>query len=282
MRIEFTKMHGLGNDFVFVDDLAGGLALSPEDVRAICARHTGVGADGLISVRRDDSGGFYMHYFNGDGSLAETCGNGARCFVKYLADRGHIETSPAVFGTLGGRREAEFSRGGDGRVESVRVDMGQPVLAPVDIPADFEGDMVYDCPLDTELGTFRVTAVSMGNPHAVVWLDDDASIEDAPVTSVGPVIESDPRFPAKTNVEFAQRLSADRIALRVWERGVGETLACGTGACATLVASVLGCRTSRRATIVLPGGELDVEWGQDEHVYMTGPATESFTGVVEV
>jgi diaminopimelate epimerase len=282
MRIEFTKMHGLGNDFVFVDDLERELTLTPGLVRAMCDRHTGIGGDGLIAVQRDEPHGFYMHYFNADGSLAEMCGNGARCFVKYLADRGLIDSSPAVFDTLGGRREAAFTRAADGSVDSVRVDMGEPVLLPGEIPADFEGEVVYDCPIDTELGTFRVTAVSMGNPHAVVWLDGDTSIGDAPVATVGPLIESDPRFPAKTNVEFALRLSANRIALRVWERGVGETLACGTGACATLVASVLGCRTGRRATIQLPGGELDVEWADDEHVYMTGPATESFTGVVEV
>ena len=282
MRVEFSKMHGLGNDFLFVEDLDGELALTPAHVRAMCDRHTGVGADGLIAVQRDESGGYYMHYFNADGSLAEMCGNGARCFVKYLADRGLVDSSPVAFGTLGGPREAEFTRGHDKSVDSVRIDMGEPVLLPAEIPADFEGDLVYDCPLDTELGTFRVTAVSMGNPHAVLWLDDDTSIGDAPVATVGPLIENDPRFPAKANVEFALRLSADRIALRVWERGVGETLACGTGACATLVASVLGCRTGRRATIVLPGGELDIEWGDDEHVYMAGPATESFTGVVEV
>jgi diaminopimelate epimerase len=283
MRIDFTKMHGLGNDFVFVDDLDGDLGLEPDAVRAICARHTGVGADGLIAVQRDTSGeGYYMHYFNADGSLAEMCGNGARCFVKYLGERGLLDDSPAVFGTLGGVRRVEFDRGENGLVDSVRVDMGVPVLAPADIPADFEGDMVYECPVETALGVFAVTVVSMGNPHAVIWLDDGTAIEDAPVATVGPALETHPAFPAKTNVEFAQRVSEDRIRLRVWERGVGETLACGTGACATLVASVLGCRTGRRATVALPGGELDIEWGDDEHVYMTGPATESFTGVIEV
>jgi diaminopimelate epimerase len=159
------------------------------------------------------------------------------------------------------------------------VDMGEPILEPSLIPTTFTGAQVFECPIETEFGTYEVTAVSMGNPHAVIWVDD---VDQAPVDTVGPAIETDPHFPARTNVEFAEHAGDETIRLRVWERGVGETLACGTGACATLVAATLRCTVGRVATIELPGGELDVHWSEDGHVYMTGPATEVYTGHVEL
>lgn len=283
MRIEFTKMHGSGNDFVMIEDIDESLDFSPEAVQWFCDRNFGVGGDGLILIRpaSSDDADFFMHYYNADGSVAEMCGNGIRCFAKYLVDNGLVpETAEDVrVETLGGIKPISFTRGYDGTLYTATVDMGEPVLTPADIPARFEGEQVFQCPVDTEYGSFEITAVSMGNPHAVIWVDD---VDSAPVETVGPAIETDPRFPAKTNVEFAQYLGDDTIRLRVWERGVGETLACGTGACATLVAATLACIVGRSATIELPGGELLIRWDESGHVFMTGPATTVFTGSVEL
>ncbi|MGB4592950.1 MAG: diaminopimelate epimerase [Coriobacteriia bacterium] len=281
MELAFTKMNGLGNDFVFIEDLDEEIDLDPGAVAWLCDRHFGVGADGVILVRpaTTPDADYYMHYFNADGSLAEMCGNGARCFAKYVVDRGLVgaDVEDLTIETLGGLKPVHVTRDADGMMLAATVDMGEPVLDPSDIPVDFEGEMVYDCPLETELGTFNITAVSMGNPHAIMWVDD---VDEAPVETVGPVIEIHERFPGDTNVEFAQFVDADHIRLRVWERGVGETLACGTGACATLVAGVLSCRTGRSATIELPGGELLVRWHENDHVYMTGGAAEVFRGAI--
>lgn len=283
MRIEFVKMHGIGNDFVVIDDLAGTLELDPSAVQWICDRHFGVGSDGVILVRRatHDDADLYMHYFNADGSLAEMCGNGIRCFVKHAVDTGLVPQDAASVRveTLGGVKPVTFWRDDAGRMTVARVDMGVPELQPEKIPVDLPGDMVYDCPLETPHGTVRITAVSMGNPHAVIWVDD---VVEAPVETIGPAVEMHPAFPKRTNVEFAELVDETRIRLRVWERGVGETLACGTGACATLVAAVLSCRTGRSATVELPGGELEIRWHEDEHVYMTGTATTVFSGAIEV
>lgn len=283
MDLHFTKMHGLGNDFVIVDDLAREWDFDPDAVRLLCDRHFGIGGDGLILVRPATAQGadFFMLYFNADGTTAEMCGNGIRCFAKWLVDRGHVAGDSVNVQTLGGVRPVEVERDADGRMTVARVDMGAPVLDPPSIPTTFVGDQVFECPLDTALGTFKITAVSMGNPHAVIWVDD---IDTAPVETAGPIIERDPHFPAKTNVEFAQLVvgETDRVRLRVWERGVGETLACGTGACATGVAAALSCRTGRTLTVELPGGELGVAWSPDGHVYMTGTAEEVFCGTFRI
>ncbi len=283
MELRFTKMHGLGNDFVMVDDLDRSWDFDPDAVRLLCDRHFGIGGDGLILVRPATIEGadFSMLYYNADGTTAEMCGNGIRCFAKWLVDRGQVTGDSVNVQTLGGIRSVEIERCGDGVMTLARVDMGEPVLDPPSIPTTFEGQQVFECPLETSLGTFKVTAVSMGNPHAVIWVDD---VDTAPVDTLGPIIESDPHFPAKTNVEFAQLVEGetDLVRLRVWERGVGETLACGTGACATAVVAALSCRTGRTATIELPGGELSVEWAPDGHVYMTGPAEEVFAGVMTI
>ncbi|MDZ4177922.1 MAG: diaminopimelate epimerase [Coriobacteriia bacterium] len=283
MDIRFTKMHGLGNDFLVIEDLAEELDLAPEAVTWFCDRHFGIGGDGLILVRpaRVSDAEFFMLYYNADGTTAEMCGNGIRCFAKYLVDHGHLaaDSDSVRVQTLGGIKPITFTRDEDGRLLMATVDMGEPGLAPSQIPTTLPGESVYDCALETELGTFNITAVSMGNPHAVMWVDD---VDCAPVDTVGPLIETHPAFPAKTNVEFAQYVGDETIRLRVWERGVGETLACGTGACATLVAATLACYVGRFATIELPGGELSVRWDEDGHVYMTGPATEVFTGHVTI
>jgi diaminopimelate epimerase len=220
-----------------------------------------------------------MHYVNADGSLAEMCGNGIRVFAKYLSDRGLVTDGHLVVQTLGGLKTIEIVPGEDGTFALARVDMGEPVLDAAAVPTTLPGSPVISAPLATSIGTVALTCVSMGNPHAIMWVDD---VETAPVGEVGPEIEIDPAFPRHTNVEFAQMVGPSRIALRVWERGVGETLACGTGACATLVAAVLEDRCGRSAIIELPGGDLRVEWPPDGHVFMTGPAAQVFTGVFPI
>jgi diaminopimelate epimerase len=222
-----------------------------------------------------------MLYYNADGTTAEMCGNGVRCFAKYLVDRDVLDPAAGSVRvqTLGGIKPITFTRDDNGLMEAATVDMGAPVLEPALVPVDLPGGRVISHEIATDLGPFSFTAVSMGNPHAIIWVDD---VNSAPVSEVGPLLERHTLFPAKTNVEFAQVVEADRVRLRVWERGVGETLACGTGACATAVAGVLDGRTDRDVTIELPGGELSVSWDADDHVYMTGPATEVFRGTVEI
>lgn len=283
MLLEFTKMHGLGNDFVMVEDLDETLDLAPEAIAWFCHRNFGIGADGLILVRPSSvpDADFFMLYYNADGTTAEMCGNGVRCFAKFLVDRALVDKSAdsVRVQTLGGIKPITFSRDGAGLLATATVDMGEPILEPARIPVDLPGEHAIGHHIATEAGEFVFTAVSMGNPHAIIWVDD---VDSAPVRSVGPLIETDPLFPAKTNVEFAQPVGRTHIHLRVWERGVGETLACGTGACATLVAGVLAGHTDREATIELPGGELIVRWDENGHVYMTGPAVEVFSGTVSI
>lgn len=278
MNLRFTKMHGCGNDFIVVDDVANEWDFDEEAVQLLCDRHFGIGADGLILVRNasDPEGDFFMLYMNADGSLAEMCGNGVRVFAKYLDDAGRVNGDTIAVQTLGGIKRIDILRDEKGAFSLARVDMGTPVLDAAGIPTTLPGDPVVDALVTTDAGDVRVTCVSMGNPHAIVWVDD---VDSAPVTTTGPLVEVAPVFPRKTNVEFAQVVDSGRIRLRVWERGVGETLACGTGACATLVAAALTGRTGRSATIELPAGDLEIEWDEDGRVRMTGPAETVFTGV---
>lgn len=278
MDLRFTKMHGCGNDFVVVSDLDDAWDFEEDAVQLLCDRHFGIGADGLILVRRptDPAADFFMLYHNADGSLAEMCGNGVRVFARYLVEAGLVTGDSVAVQTLGGIKNVGIVRDDCGGFLLARVDMGSPVLAAADIPTTLPGDPVTDARVHTGLGDVSVTCVSMGNPHAITWVDD---VDEAPVTTLGPLVETAPEFPRKTNVEFAQVVAPDRIRLRVWERGVGETLACGTGACATLVAAALTGRTGRLATIELPGGDLDIEWTESGTVLMTGPADTVFTGV---
>jgi diaminopimelate epimerase len=283
MDLTFTKMHGLGNDFVVIEDLASTWDFAPEAVAWLCDRHFGIGGDGLILVRRSARADaeFYMLYHNADGSLAEMCGNGIRCLAKYLVDRKLVasDVSDLLIDTLGGPKPVTVVRGDDGLMTTATVDMGEPVLAPALIPARFDGDSVLDAPLATSRGEVSVTLVSMGNSHTVMWVDD---VDAAPVETLGPEIEVHERFPLHTNVEFVQVLAPGRVRMRVWERGVGETLACGTGACAVAVAAALTGRTGRSVTVELPGGELEIVWSEDDHVRMTGSAAEVFEGVVHL
>ena len=282
MKLTFTKMHGLGNDFVVIDDRDVVIDLDPDAVAWLCDRHFGVGADGVILVRPASApdADFMMLYFNADGTTAEICGNGVRCFVRYLVDHGLAGSETIGVQTLGGVRRVATAFDAAGAFEAATVDMGEPGLAPADIPTTLPGeDAVIGASLTTPVGTFEVTCVSMGNPHAVLWVDD---VDTAPVAAVGPAIETSDAFPNKTNVEFAQIAEDGVIRLRVWERGVGETLACGSGACATVVAASLAGLIDREAVIELPGGDLVVRWAEDGSVYMTGPAEEAFTGSIDL
>lgn len=280
-------MHGLGNDFIVIDDREQNLDFAPEAVAWLCDRNFGIGADGLMLVRPATlpEADYAWWFRNSDGSVAEACGNGIRCFAKYLVDHGLVPADQDVVRveTVLGVNEVSVTRAYDGALHMATVDMGEPRLRPADVPTllhcEDDENPVVACKLETEAGAFEVTCVSMGNPHCVIWVDD---VEQAPVETVGPVIETHPAFPNKTNVEFAQMVSEDQIKLRVWERGVGETLACGTGACATTVAASLTCRIGREATVELPGGELAIRWAENGHVFMTGPATEVFSGVVVI
>jgi len=281
MDLHFTKMHGLGNDFVVVDDRDATWDFDEDAVRWLCDRHFGVGADGLILVRKPtrDDADFAWEFRNADGSSAEMCGNGIRCLARWLVERELAGAGPIRVQTATGVAQVEVLRAADGAFVSARVDMGEPVLDAAAVPVELGHDQVIDQPLEPDAGPVRVTAVSMGNPHAVIWVDD---VDEAPVESLGPAVECHPAFPRKTNVEFANVDSPDHIRLRVWERGVGETLACGTGACAAVVAAALSCRTGRTATVELPGGELTVEWLPSGHIRMTGPAETVFSGVLEL
>jgi diaminopimelate epimerase len=285
MDLQFVKMHGLGNDFVVFEDLTSELDFTPDAVAWFCDRNFGVGGDGVILVRpaTTPDADYYMAYYNSDGSLAEMCGNGIRCFAKYVVDHGlvPVDRDEILVETLGGPKPIKITRAYDGTMYLATVDMGQPVLRPADIPAilNAEMDMAIDLPLETSVGAFEVTLISMGNPHCVLWADD---VDTAEVESIGPAVQALEVFPASTNVEFAQVVDPNLIRLRVWERGCGETLACGTGACATVVAASLSGRIGREATIELLGGELDIRWAEDDHVYMTGPAEEVFSGAITI
>jgi diaminopimelate epimerase len=285
MELAFVKMHGLGNDFIVMEDMAEELEFSAQAVEWFCDRNFGIGADGLILVRPSTTpeAQFFMLYYNSDGSVAEMCGNGVRCFAKYIVDTGMIpaDQDSVVVETLGGLKPITITRVEDGTMLLATVDMGEPVLAPAAIPTDMRcgtnEDMVVACPLETELGTFDVTPISMGNPHCVLWVED---VDAAPVWELGELIENHPMFPNKTNVEFAQMVGENVIRLRVWERGCGETLACGTGACAAAVVASLTLRIGREATVELPGGDLAIRWAEDGHVHMTGPAELVFSGTL--
>lgn len=281
LGIPFIKMHGLGNDYVFVDLYREGLAEPPWDPaevsRAVSPRRTGVGSDGLILVLRGGAASLRMRVFNADGSEAEMCGNGIRCFAKYAFEAGYT----------GGERLFPVETGAGlvwpevavegGVVRSVRVDMGPPRLRRADIPmAGPPDEPAVDAALSVEDRVVRVTSVSMGNPHCVVFVEEGAAPD---VDRLGPLLERHPAFPRRTNVEFVRLTAPDRLVVDVWERGSGRTAACGTGACAAVVAGALTGRSARSATVRLPGGELAVEWAEDGHVYMAGPAVEVFRGV---
>jgi len=280
--MRFTKMHGLGNDYVYINGLEedlSGLDLA-ELSRVLSDRHFGIGGDGIILVLPSAAADLHMRILNSDGSEAEMCGNGIRAFAKYAYERGLTAKTKLEVETGAGLIRPELTVEG-GVVTRVRVDMGEPRLLRREIPMAGEpGDeRVVGESIEVDGETVRVTCVSMGNPHCVLFVPSTA---EAPVTTLGPRLEHHPLFPSRTNVEFVEVLGRDRLRMRVWERGAGETLACGTGATASAVAAVLNGRADRAVTIELLGGELQWEWAPDNHVFLTGPATEVFSGEVDV
>lgn len=274
--MRFTKMQGAGNDYVYVDCFRNPMPHDPPGLsRAVSDRHYGVGSDGLILITPSDKADARMRMFNADGSEAEMCGNGIRCVAKYLYDHGLVRKPTLTVETGRGVLTLELEVHG-GAVTWVRVDMGEPILQRDRIPTTLPGDPPIEVPLSLSDTTLRVTCVSMGNPHCVTFVD---LLTDALVLGDGPRVEQHPAFPKRTNAEFVRVLSPDEVNVRVWERGSGETLACGTGACGVVVAGVLTKRTGRRIVAHLPGGDLQLHWSEnDNHVYMTGPAVEVFSG----
>jgi len=273
--LRFTKMHGIGNDYVYVDLFRERVDDPPALAREMSDRHFGVGADGLILVGPSDSADVSMRIFNADGSEAEMCGNGIRCVAKYARERGLARSDEVRIQTRAGVKVVRVFWEG-GRVTRARVDMGQPGLRRADIPMTGPPDeRCVNVPLRLADAMFRVTCVSMGNPHCVIFVPD---VEAVPLERFGPAMEHHPAFPRRTNVHFVQVLGRDRVRMRTWERGSGVTLACGTGASAVCVAGTLTDRTDRAIRATLPGGDLDLEWSGDGHVFMTGPATEVFSG----
>lgn len=274
--MKFTKMHGLGNDYVYVDTFAETVTNPRALAVAMSRPHYGVGADGLVLIGPSAEADFAMRMFNADGSEGEMCGNAARCIGKYVYERGLTRKTRLTLATRGGTKALELQVSG-GRVERVTVDMGEPTLAPAGIPVDLPGDVVQDHPLVVMGRTWAITCVGMGNPHAVIFVDDPQSID---VHGIGARIESDPLFPNRTNVEFVRVVRRDLLEMRVWERGSGETLACGTGAAASLVAAVMHGAADRRAVVRLAGGELLIDWdAHSNRVHQSGPAAFVFDGV---
>ena len=274
--MQFTKMHGLGNDYVYIDCFAEEVNDLPDLARAASDRHFGIGADGLILIMPSSAADVKMRMFNADGSEGEMCGNGIRCLAKYAFDHGLSRSNPMTVETAAGVKTLDLRLGPDGKVAAATVDMGEPILETQQIPAKFPLPRVVEMPLRTTTHAYAVTCVSMGNPHAVIFVDDVAAV---PLERVGPEIENHPLFPQRINAHFAQTRSPQEVTVRTWERGSGITLACGTGASAVCVAGSLTGRTQRRITAHLLGGDLDLEWREgDNHVYMTGPAVEVFSG----
>jgi diaminopimelate epimerase len=289
-ELRFAKWHGTGNDFVMLEDWAGATELSPDLVAALCDRHVGVGADGLIRVASPEAAAqagvdaagadVFMDYRNADGSTAEMCGNGVRCLAKLAFQQGLVTGTELAVATRGGTKHVWLDADPATReVRTVRVDMGAPAFSLAEIPMEGPGDGTFLAePFEHGGVSYKASAVSMGNPHLVLFVEEDP--EQVDVRRIGPELERDPRFPNRTNVEFVAP-AADGIKVRVWERGVGETQACGTGACASLVAASLAGLAPRRARIHFPGGTLDGEWSEDGPVFITGPAVEVFRGTLD-
>lgn len=273
--IRFTKMHGISNDYIYINCMNGQPDCPPQLSIEMSDRHTGVGGDGIILICPSEIADFKMRIFNADGSEAKMCGNGSRCVGKYVYDNGLTDKTRVTLETLSGIKVLDLHIR-DGKVDSVTVDMGEPELFPKSIPVSFDGESMIDELVAAGDREYRLTAVSMGNPHGVIFVDDPDLLR---LEEIGPGLECHPMWPDRANIEFASVLSADEISMRVWERGSGETMACGTGACATAVAAVLNGLTDRRVTVHLRGGDLLIEWRPDDnHVYMTGGATTVFEG----
>ena len=277
--MKFTKMQGLGNDYVYVNCFEEKIENPPAVARYVSDRHFGIGSDGLIMINPSEVADFEMEMYNADGSRGEMCGNGIRCVAKYVYDYGLTDKTQISVETLGGIKYLDLTVE-DGKVSQVKVDMGKPELKSDLIPIISENEKVIDEPIEVDGQVYHMTGVSMGNPHTVIYVDD---VKNLDLEKIGPKFENHERFPKRINTEFVHCIDRNTVEMRVWERGSGETLACGTGACAVAVASILNNLTDTRVTVKLLGGDLQIEWDREKnHVFMTGPAKVVFDGVIDI
>lgn len=277
--MEFTKMQGCGNDYVYVNGFENKIDNPNKLSEIVSDRHFGIGSDGLIVINPSEKADFKMSMYNADGSEGKMCGNGIRCVAKYVYDNKMTDKTTIAVETLSGIKTLELNVKND-KVETVKVNMGTPILLPKDVPVVSDKDKVVDEPIVIDDKEYRITCVSMGNPHAITFIENTDDLE---IETIGPKFENNPIFPDRVNTEFIQVLDRNTVKMRVWERGSGETFACGTGACATVVACVLNGLTDDKVTVKLLGGDLFIEYNREENtVYMTGPAKVSFTGKIEV
>ena len=277
--MKFTKMHGLGNDYVYVNCFEEKIGNPPAVARFVSDRHFGIGSDGLIMINPSKTADFEMEMYNADGSRGEMCGNGIRCVAKYVYDYGLTDKTQISVETLGGIKYLDLTVE-DGKVSLVKVDMGKPELEADRIPIISEREQVIDEPIEVDGKEYHMTGVSMGNPHTVIYVDDVKGLD---LEKIGPKFENHERFPKRINTEFVHCIDRQTVEMRVWERGSGETLACGTGACAVAVSSILNNLTDTQVTVKLLGGDLQIEWDREkDRVFMTGPATVVFDGVIDI
>ena len=277
--MKFTKMHGLGNDYVYVNCFEEKIDNPPAVARFVSDRHFGIGSDGLIMINPSKTADFEMEMYNADGSRGEMCGNGIRCVAKYVYDYGLTDKTQISVETLGGIKYLDLTVE-DGKVSLVKVDMGKPELEADLIPIISEREQVIDEPIEVDGKEYHMTGVSMGNPHAVIYVDDVKGLD---LEKIGPKFENHERFPKRINTEFVHCIDRQTVEMRVWERGSGETLACGTGECAVAVSSILNNLTDTQVTVKLLGGDLQIEWDREkDRVFMTGPATVVFDGVIDI
>ena len=277
--MKFTKMHGLGNDYVYVNCFEEKIDNPPAVARFVSDRHFGIGSDGLIMINPSKTADFEMEMYNADGSRGEMCGNGIRCVAKYVYDYGLTDKTQISVETLGGIKYLDLTVE-DGKVSLVKGNMGKPELEADLIPIISEREQVIDEPIEVDGKEYHMTGVSMGNPHAVIYVDDVKGLD---LEKIGPKFENHERFPKRINTEFVHCIDRQTVEMRVWERGSGETLACGTGACAVAVSSILNNLTDTQVTVKLLGGDLQIEWDREkDRVFMTGPATVVFDGVIDI
>lgn len=288
MKISFTKMHGCGNDYVYID---GGKELVPQEKKSELAvkvsdRHFGIGSDGLIFINPVDDPDidFEMEMYNADGSRSEMCGNGIRCVAKYVYDHRLTDKKNLTIVSAGKKKFIDLTVNGENLVERVKVDMGAPILNPSDVPVSFSGERVVDAPIEVDGKEWHITCVSMGNPHAVVFLPDDMDLATFDIEHIGPKFENHKLFPNRINTEFVKIDDKNNVHMRVWERGTGETLACGTGCCATTVACILNGHTDSKVNVHVLGGIVTCSWDGDPSspVIMEGPGTTVFEGTIEI
>lgn len=277
--MKFTKMHGCGNDYVYVNCFEETIENPSEVARFVSDRHFGIGSDGMILICPSEIADFRMAMYNLDGSEGKMCGNGVRCIAKYVYDHQLTDKTRISLETLGGIKYLDLNIK-DGKVETVKVDMGEPILTPADIPVNLSGDTIINEPVEVEGSIWNITCISMGNPHAVVFVDDTKSLN---LEKIGPAFEKHPIFPEQVNTEFAHVIDRKTVDMRVWERGSGETFACGTGACATAMACILNGKTEDEVLVHLVGGDLLIQYDRKtNHIFMTGPATEVFSGEIQL